>query len=239
MNQQQINDLYAEWLKKPQRKLTVERLKEMLHYDKETGVFTWKFGRKGVAAGMVAGTVHTTPCGHRYRSIMIDGVRHRASHLAFLYVHGSPAFPTIDHKNQDPLDNRIHNLRVATHSQQQRNSPQYRTNTTGVAGVTWNKARGKFVAQIRKKRQENIPRLLRLQTRRWSCLRASQGTTGLSPKSRQTPNRKLRINQVTNKHRILDQNNSNTISSCSIQTDISLENDCILIGFENGACIRT
>lgn len=42
----------------------------------------------------------------------------------------------IDHVNQDRLDNQRRNLRVATHGQNQQNTPRFRNSTTGVKGVS-------------------------------------------------------------------------------------------------------
>lgn len=53
-----------------------------------------------------------------------------------------------DHFNGDGLNNLPHNLRAATVIQNGCNKSQYSTNTSGFKGVTWNKARGKWVAGI-------------------------------------------------------------------------------------------
>ena len=85
-----------------------ERLTELLHYDPETGVFTWRKYRGGHAKkGAVAGTHDTN--GHR--QILIDKHPHRAHRLAWLYVYGKWPEQVIDHINGVRDDNRIANLR--------------------------------------------------------------------------------------------------------------------------------
>src|SRR3546814_8274071 len=54
----------------------------------------------------------------------------------------------VDHRNGARDDNRWCNLRKATKAQNQANARRRRDNTSGVKGVTWNKARKKWVAQI-------------------------------------------------------------------------------------------
>lgn len=54
----------------------------------------------------------------------------------------------MDHINTIRSDNRIANLREATNSQNNFNSPMKPNNTSGFKGVSWSKREGKFKAQI-------------------------------------------------------------------------------------------
>jgi len=54
----------------------------------------------------------------------------------------------IDHKDQNPLNNRRSNLRVATNSQNLHNCGAPSNNTTGVKGVHFHKSSGKYQAEI-------------------------------------------------------------------------------------------
>jgi hypothetical protein len=118
--------------------LTADQLRAVLDYDPATGVFIWRdrpdirpsanSGRRGTLAG--------TPRKNGYIGICIDG-RHRFAHrLAWLYVHGRWPTAEIDHINEIRDDNRISNLREATHPQNNTRSKAHRNNgTSGVLGV--------------------------------------------------------------------------------------------------------
>jgi hypothetical protein len=71
-----------------------------------------------------------------------------AHRLAWLWVHGRWPGCEIDHINSDGLDNRIQNLREATHAQNQRNQSKRSDNTSGLKGVSWHKRGKKWKAQI-------------------------------------------------------------------------------------------
>ena len=73
--------------------------------------------------------------------------RHR-KHL-HRYLIDAPKGYEIDHINLDTLDNRLCNLRVCTHQQNQCNQPLQKNNTSGVTGVRFYKARNKFCARIK------------------------------------------------------------------------------------------
>ena len=120
--------------------ITQERLKELLHYDPESGLFTWKVLRTGNAkVGSVAGSSNI--CG--YINIKIDGILHCAHRLAFLYVNG--AMPKeVDHINHLRSDNSFKNLRSVSRKENSVNQIKRRSNTSGVMGVTWYKKSGKW-----------------------------------------------------------------------------------------------
>lgn len=94
--------------------LSQEDLKNILHYDPETGEFTWLIRpSNSVALGARAG--RTNQLG--YRIIKIRGVGYQAHRLAWLYMTGAWPEALIDHINGIPGDNRFANLRQATSAQ--------------------------------------------------------------------------------------------------------------------------
>lgn len=124
--------------------LTPQRLREVLNYNPETGVFTRRFSAGTRPAGSVAG----------YRStdgrinISIDNINYRSHRLVWLYVHGRMSSMDIDHIDGNPSNNRLANLREVSHkvNLQNRRSPT-KANELGLMGVTKN--RDKFGAQIK------------------------------------------------------------------------------------------
>jgi hypothetical protein len=80
---------------------------------------------------------------------MVDRVSCAAASLAWLYMTGSwPSSGEIDHKNNDPSDNRWVNLREANRSQQGVNTRLRTDNTSGSRGVCWDKKARKWMAYV-------------------------------------------------------------------------------------------
>lgn len=128
-------------------KITQERLRELLTYDSDTGVFKHKKTRKGAREGSIAGSDN----GKRQIRISLDGRLYLAHKLAWLYVHGIYPDDEIDHINRVRNDNRICNLRIAKHFENMQNFPVPKSNTSGFIGVSFNKNSGKWEAYIRTK----------------------------------------------------------------------------------------
>lgn len=114
--------------------LTAERLRELLDYDPETGIFTW---RKTLSNRAVAGKVAGSPNGKGYIRITLDRRRYVAHRLAHLWMTG--AFPVydLDHENTIRSDNKWKNLRHATRAQNIANAKTFCTSRSGVKGVFW------------------------------------------------------------------------------------------------------
>lgn len=98
--------------------LTAERVREVLHYDPETGVFTWA---KDVMGGhgkrqVVRRQGELVGCKSQqngYILLRIDRRLYLAHRAAWLYVHGDWPCTILDHINGIRDDNRIANLREA------------------------------------------------------------------------------------------------------------------------------
>ena len=120
-----------------------QRLRELLDYDAETGVFTWRVSQGRGYAGAVAGTVRQDG----YIAIKLDGRLYKAHRLAWLHEHGEFPDDEIDHINGDRSDNRPGNLRVVTrliNAQNRRRSQS--NNRAGILGVS--RHRNRWQAQI-------------------------------------------------------------------------------------------
>lgn len=123
--------------------LTQDRLKELLCYDPETGVFTRK-----IATIKPAGTVSGSLTSNGYIEMRCGGLRTTAHRLAFLYMTGEIP-DNVDHIDHDRTNNKWTNLRSATRSVNLRNCKKRTDNKSGVTGVSWSKACGKWTARIK------------------------------------------------------------------------------------------
>ncbi len=125
--------------------ISAQRLRELLAYDPQTGVFTRLVNRAKFRAGEVAGSY----CKGRL-SVRVAGVTYYAHRLAWLYVNGEWPDGYIDHINGDPADNRIANLRVVTMAvnNQNRRSPRKDNRSSGLMGV-YRRNSGNWCSAIR------------------------------------------------------------------------------------------
>ena len=128
--------------------LTHERLLSLLHYDPETGIWTWLSNRGGTARkGSRAGAIDT----YGYRQIKVDCVGYLSARLAWFYVKGEWPAVEIDHENRVRADDRWSNLREATRLENMANAVMP-VGTVGLFGVTPLKRAGgviRYVAQYK------------------------------------------------------------------------------------------
>ena len=130
----------------PANELTAEYLRSILHYDPETGVFTWKVSNSNrVKAGDIAGSSR----GGGYLQIKVQSRVYKAHRLAWLHTYGVWPKDQIDHVSRVRTDNRIANLREVSHKQNGQNVSKRSDNKSGHPGVHWDKRDSKWVAQIK------------------------------------------------------------------------------------------
>ena len=153
--------------------ITHDRLLEVLHYDPETGRFTWRVSGPHRGIGKTAGC--EAPPG--YWSVQVDRERYLCHRLAWFYVYGVwPSFE-VDHRDLDGLNNRLDNLREATTQQNCANQKIRRSNTTGFAGVCAYKGRFRAQANIAGKRKSlgSFPTAEVAHARYLAAIEASRG----------------------------------------------------------------
>lgn len=125
--------------------LTQARLKELMHYDPETGIFTRLVRTSNtINVGDVAGSISK----RGYVQFHLEGEIRLGHQLAWLYVYGVWPTRLIDHEDRDKTNNRIKNLREATRKQNSENSKMRIDNVSGFRGVSYKKSSGKWLAQI-------------------------------------------------------------------------------------------
>lgn len=123
--------------------LDAEHVRSILDYNPETGVFTWKVGRRRVKAGEIAG--YTRSDG--YVVLSINQNKCFAHRLAWLLSYG--VLPKeIDHVNRNRADNRISNLRAVAHIENQWNMRPRNGSPSGYMGMCKRKGQNKWSAQI-------------------------------------------------------------------------------------------
>ncbi len=118
-------------------------LKQWIHYNPDTGVFTRLKVLSPKRQALVGKPMLNRPK-RGYVRIQIEGRTYPAHRLAWLYITGAWPKDTIDHINREPFDNRWCNLREATLIQQLGNIPvpDHKTHgrhgkKSGVRGVYW------------------------------------------------------------------------------------------------------
>lgn len=130
--------------------LDVAHLRNVLIYDPESGVLTWRH-RSDVPLGWndkYAGKPAFTANRNGYRVGKVNGVPYMAHRVAWAIHYGENPVSEIDHINGNPADNRIVNLRAADRFINNRNRARLKSNRSGFTGVIWGRSARKWIAQI-------------------------------------------------------------------------------------------
>lgn len=123
--------------------LTHDRLLTLFDYDQTTGYFTRKIRTStSTRVGEKAGS------SNRYSQIKIDRVAYRVCRLAWFYAHGAWPSGQVDHRDRDPTNNRLVNLRDVSQSENQHNSGTRKDNWSGYPGVSWYAKNSQWRARI-------------------------------------------------------------------------------------------
>lgn len=116
--------------------LTLQRVKEVLSYDPETGIFKWNAVRRGVRPGTPAGSIRD----HGYLLLTIDYQRVLAHRLA-LFIANNGVWPdsVVDHIDGNTANNKLENLRIVPEQTNLRNvrKATKRNKSSGLLGVSY------------------------------------------------------------------------------------------------------
>lgn len=131
----------------PSKVLDQITLKEHLHYEPDTGVFTRKRAPQKMHIGSVAGWVDAK---NGHRKVRINRTTYYAHRLAFLYMTGAMPNGFVDHQNGIRDDNRWTNLAVCAdfYISNARNQQTPKHNTSGCMGVKWKKGHCRWEVYI-------------------------------------------------------------------------------------------
>lgn len=123
--------------------INIDRLREVVEYDPETGIFKW--------IHPTLKRVHGKPVGKLtdgYLCFAVDRIWVRAHRAAWALTYGAYPEKPIDHINGDRLDNRLSNLREATPRQNSYNKKLSIRSKTGAKGVGFDKRISLWNARI-------------------------------------------------------------------------------------------
>jgi hypothetical protein len=137
--------------------ITCEIVRDLLNYDPETGIFTWRHrDRKYFNTDRAPNPWNARYAGkeagrfthYGYIQIKIFEYDFYAHRLAYLYMTGSFPEMEIDHKDRNKSNNRFENLRVVSKAVNMQNTfNPYRSNKLKVRGVRQTVSK-KFDARI-------------------------------------------------------------------------------------------
>lgn len=151
------------FMRTPAGLVPADDLQRLIAYDAEAGALMWlprssddfpdaRHGKARAAAVWNARYAGKDALNNRgkngYLYGYVTGQMHLRHRVAWAIHHGEWPNGFIDHINGDRTDNRILNLRVVTAAENQRNRRLLDANTSGVQGVGWSKACGKWRAYI-------------------------------------------------------------------------------------------
>lgn len=128
----------------PINDLTKKDISELLSYDPESGVLTWKVNKGTKSSGTTAGFVEQAG----YVVLGINRRTYKAHRIAWLLYHGVWPDEQLDHIDGNRTNNRIENLRLASCYGNAHNQKRAKNNSSGYKGVSRHRQSGKWRAMI-------------------------------------------------------------------------------------------
>ena len=124
--------------------LDKEVIDKWFKYEPSTGEFFWRESPNwSIKVGSKAGFM-----GNGYTRIQLLGKTYMAHRLAWTTFYGTPPKKFIDHIDRDRNNNRIENLRDATHIENMANIAAQKNNRCGLKGAHFHKGSGKYRGSI-------------------------------------------------------------------------------------------
>ncbi len=121
-------------------------VRALFSYESKTGLVTWKKIRRGNAAKVGDPVGWKDKNGHL--NVRVGRASYRLHRIIWLMVHGTCP-DEIDHKNGDPSDNSLENLRGANRVQNIRNGSRHRDGSSRFKGVSLRSDTGKWQVRLK------------------------------------------------------------------------------------------
>jgi hypothetical protein len=128
--------------------ISQDRLKEILEYDRYTGIFIWINVPKQhkEKLGLEAGYLDKST---GYIKIGISGKQYKAHRLAILYTYGNLPIEHVDHIDGVRCNNILSNLRCVSRLENNQNQRvAHKNNLNGFLGVSFHSITKKYQARI-------------------------------------------------------------------------------------------
>ena len=125
--------------------ITQKEVRRLFSYNKKTGVLRWKISRQRIQKGDIAGSRNKKG----YIVVSVNGKDYKAHKLIWLGMTGSFPKGQIDHKDRIKWNNMWDNLEEVTQIKNMQNIGNFKSNTSGVKGVSFDKNRNKWIAYIK------------------------------------------------------------------------------------------
>lgn len=139
---------------------TQEQLRELLHYNPETGELFWKERPRSMFKSDRDWKIWNTRYSGKpaftslnkngYHHGAILGVTYLAHRVIWKWMTGEEP-DQIDHEFGNRSDNRWEKLKDIPGADNQKNMKRFSSNTSGCPGVGWNKANGRWLVRIGRK----------------------------------------------------------------------------------------
>ncbi|BAE72763.1 HNH endonuclease family protein [Xanthomonas phage OP1] len=125
--------------------LTFEEVDQLLSYDAETGLLTWKVAK---ANHVKVGDVTGCPDRNGHLRVVLNRKIYMVHRIAWLLSKGYWPNQQIDHIDGNTANNRLDNLRECTQAQNMQNLGKRSDNKSGIQGISWYKRYQKWRAYI-------------------------------------------------------------------------------------------